>query len=100
MLTEGLWPLRFWEGWHQLGAVEAMYAVFPLPTERAVGVEGQGFSSRKEAETGNRGPVIETICFNKDRLLVEKRRGWPALHPLPEVQSICNLIVRTTVLRY
>lgn len=33
--------------------------------------EGQGIDSRK-AETGNRGPVIKAICFNKDMLLVVK----------------------------
>lgn len=41
---------------------------------------GQGILSRKEAETGNRGPVIETICSNKDMFLLEKE--WPAFHPL------------------
>lgn len=45
-----------------------MDAGFPLPAERAAR-EGQGVGSRKEAETGNRGPVIEAICFNKDMLL-------------------------------
>lgn len=43
---------------------------------------GRGILSRKEAETGNRGPVIETICSNKDMFLLEKE--WPAFHPLLE----------------
>lgn len=44
-------------------------AAFPLEQS-----EGAGIGSRKEAETGNRGPVIEAICFNKDMLLVVKQR--------------------------
>lgn len=43
-----------------------MDAGFPLPTERAAR------ERRKEAETGNRGPVIEAICFSKDMLLRAK----------------------------
>lgn len=51
----------------------AAYALFPLPTEKAAR-GGQGIGSRKETETGNTGPVIEAICFNKDMLLVVKKR--------------------------
>lgn len=47
-----------------------IYAVFPLEQPKG----GQGIGSRKEAEAGNRGPVIEAICFNKDMLLVVKER--------------------------
>lgn len=78
------------ERWHQLNSVHNVCYSSPHRRSRQRR-GGEGISSRKAAETGNRGPVIEAICFNKDMLLVVKqiqeRREWPA--PEPPLQK-CN----------
>jgi hypothetical protein len=72
----------------QLRAMSSIRFIYCISAaQRSSG--GQGLLSRKEAETGNRGPVIETICSNKDMLLLEKE--WPAFHPLLEAQPIYDL---------
>lgn len=87
--SDGSQPLRF-----KKGGISSVLCTISAGAARG----GQGISSRQEAETGNRGPVIEAICFNKAMLLVVKQRFcWrkkrvarsPA--PFPEVQCIYNL---------
>lgn len=96
--SEGSQPLRF-----KKGGISSVPCTISAGAARG----GQGISSRKEAETGNRGPVIEAICFNKAMLLVVKQRFcWrkkrvarsPA--PFPEVQSVYNLRGYMIVLKY